>query len=573
MPNARPTLSDTLSPRQITTWFTGLGAPFFAGHTSAEEMRSSVSWRVTAPIRRIRARERLGKLRARKLPVLEPGGEQVQMARLALERRLRAVAPLLLGTAPVPEAQAEDLLVALVEQIHPRDETPDLWLLLTAVSGCIPDESFLRGLLRDIRGTDAAGALQRILAHSGVWMTRHDSFLREIDVVTDHPVVFVDFTARHGFNSGVQRVTREIMRAWTAHHRETTLVALSDSGVALRALDTVEEARVRDWDQTKSGEHTDGPESDARLIVPWQTVVFVPENTHESASMTLSSIARFSRNRTVVLGYDAIPATSGSTVGAVERLRSAAYLSFLKHVDHIVAISASAGAEFSGFTDALVTQGLPGPRVTSVLLPLERIPAHPGDVADDDVSPMVLAVGSNERRKNHLAVLFAAEVLWRQGIEFSLVLMGGAGSPEYTDVHDVADALITRGRALSVRHDVSETHLAQAYLRARFTVFLSVHEGYGLPVAESLAAGTPVLATSFGSTAEIAAGGGCVLVDPRDDDAVVASMRKLVVDDALITELESAIAARDDPSWTDYANAIWDAVTDPEPTDQEGLRA
>ncbi|WP_290801923.1 glycosyltransferase [Herbiconiux sp.] len=394
--------------------------------------------------------------------------------------------------------------------------------------------------------------------------------------MTDRPVVFVDFTARHGFNSGVQRVTREVVRVWTAEKRQLTLVGLSDSGVALRRLDASEEARVRDWDQSKAGERSDRVEMNVPLVVPWKTTVFVPENTHEGASATLASIARFSANRTVVLGYDAIPATSGSTVGAVERLRSAAYLAFLKHVDLIVAISASAGVEFSGFTDALVTQGLPGPRVTSVLLPLERIPVDDDSSEESEQrssSRVVLAVGSNERRKNHLTVLYAAETLWREGLDFSLVIMGGAGSPAYTEVTDAAAALIHRGRPLAVRHDVSETDLARAYLSARFSVFLSVHEGYGLPVAESLAAGTPVLATSFGSTAEIADGGGCQLVDPRDDEKVIATMRVMLQDDALIAELERQIAARDDSSWTDYAHAIWAAVTDPGFADHEGAHA
>ena len=44
--------------------------------------------------------------------------------------------------------------------------------------------------------------------------------------------------------------------------------------------------------------------------------------------------------------------------------------------------------------------------------------------------------------------------------------------------------------------------------RGQVHVFPSVHEGYGLPVAESLALGTPVITTEYGSTAEIAAGGG-----------------------------------------------------------------
>ncbi|MGJ0223705.1 hypothetical protein ACQUZK_09920, partial [Streptococcus pyogenes] len=48
--------------------------------------------------------------------------------------------------------------------------------------------------------------------------------------------------------------------------------------------------------------------------------------------------------------------------------------------------------------------------------------------------PLVLVVGSHEPRKNHLAVLHAAELLWRQGVEFSLSFVGGNawGSDAFT---------------------------------------------------------------------------------------------------------------------------------------------
>ena len=95
---------------------------------------------------------------------------------------------------------------------------------------------------------------------------------------------------------------------------------------------------------------------------------------------------------------------------------------------------------------------------------------------------------------------------------------------------------------------------------ARFSVFVSLHEGYGLPVAESLAVGTPVLTTNYGSTAEIAAEGGALVVDPRDDDALVASMRRLLVDDTLIQQLQADALRRPVRTWDDYARELWSAL-------------
>lgn len=100
----------------------------------------------------------------------------------------------------------------------------------------------------------------------------------------------------------------------------------------------------------------------------------------------------------------------------------------------------------------------------------------------------------------------------------------------------------------------------EAYAGARFTVFPSLHEGYGLPVAESLAYGTPVITSSYGSTAEIAAAGGCVLVDPRDDDQLVAAMRRLLTDDAELERLRGEARGRPVWTWEQYAAQVWDVV-------------
>ena len=79
--------------------------------------------------------------------------------------------------------------------------------------------------------------------------------------------------------------------------------------------------------------------------------------------------------------------------------------------------------------------------------------------------------------------------------------------------------------------------LHNAYSRARFTVFPSLHEGFGLPVAESLEHGTPVITTNYGSTEEIGRDGGAILIDSNDDEELVAAMRRLLTDDELIEQL------------------------------------
>jgi glycosyltransferase involved in cell wall biosynthesis len=107
---------------------------------------------------------------------------------------------------------------------------------------------------------------------------------------------------------------------------------------------------------------------------------------------------------------------------------------------------------------------------------------------------------------------------------------------------------------------MSDGQLWWAYRLARLTVFPSLGEGFGLPVAESLYAGTPVVTSDFGSMAELASLGGCVLVDPRDDTSIAAGIRSLLVDEPLHARLAAEASTIRPRSWADYADELWHAM-------------
>lgn len=79
--------------------------------------------------------------------------------------------------------------------------------------------------------------------------------------------------------------------------------------------------------------------------------------------------------------------------------------------------------------------------------------------------------------------------------------------------------------------------------QARAFVFPSLEEGFGLPVAEAMALGTPVLTADRGALQEIA-GGACLLVDPTDEQSIADGIRRIVADDALCATLTERGAVR-----------------------------
>jgi glycosyltransferase involved in cell wall biosynthesis len=73
-----------------------------------------------------------------------------------------------------------------------------------------------------------------------------------------------------------------------------------------------------------------------------------------------------------------------------------------------------------------------------------------------------------------------------------------------------------------------------------------------------------VITSDFGSMKEIAdAGGGALLVDPRDDHAIADAMRTLLTDDDLHAELTAQARSRPVRTWDQYAEQVWEQLNRP----------
>lgn len=476
--------------------------------------------------------------------------------RRALAERLRVAAEVALDDVPAaqpdPSNDALQLLGCFVRAIEDSDDPALAWLLLVAATGTYPIDAEVRALRRRVAGSGTEPATLWLLDHAATALTWADP-LTELTMVDRGVVVDVDYSARHDLSTGIQRVVRHLIPRWAAHHG----VTLAAWGQALRPLGQVEADRVLRWSGPVGRSAGGGWRG---VIVPWRSVVVLPEVPAPGLCPLLAAMAEHSGNAVSLVGYDAIPAVSADLLPAQEPERFVRYLTVVKHAAAVSAISRSAAEEFAGFVDMLPAQGLTGPVVTACPLPVD-VPDRAGNTRAATATPQVLVVGSHEPRKNHQAVLFAAEVLWREGLAFELTFVGNSGwasGPFDAQVRRLARA----GRAVRVLRSVGDGELVRRYREARMTVFPSLHEGYGLPVAESLAVGTPAITAAVGATLEIADDGGALAVDPRDDEALVAAMRSLLLDDALHADLQAAALARPARTWDDYADEAWEQLVE-----------
>lgn len=480
----------------------------------------------------------------------------------ALDQRLLTIATVLLDdpTAPTddPGSASTHLVPRLVDAVLRSSGRAEQWLLLTAVHAAYPDSATLLSFRRFcelnpphyVESWLFERALQRVGARQAALPVR---------LVRDSVVVDVDFSARHDTHTGIHRVVRETLPRWDREH-DLVAAAWTPSARALRTLDQDEWQRVFTFDRDVPRRPT---WPDPELVVPWNSDVLLMDVPTDRPAPVLAALAEHSNNRVSLLGYDMIPVTSADLRPIVDANVFTQHLTVVKHATRVAAISRSAMTEYSGFVHALSAQGLPGPTVAEVTL-TEDVPTPQTPPSPRGPRPVVVCPGSREPHKNHRAVLHAAERLWREGLDFEVRLVGGAG---WTDVvlSAAAAELERRGRPLRQLGRVSDERLWTELRDADVVVFASLHEGYGLPVAEALALGTPVITSGFGSQREIGESGGCLFVDPHDDTSIADAMRQVLTDDALRERLRAEAAARPHRSWDEFATELWAFLVDGRP--------
>jgi len=489
-------------------------------------------------------------------------------AQKAVTGRLEAIAPHLGVDDDVIRSAASrgpgPLLDVLARQVKRLDREADVWLLLAGFLGQYPLADDVRMVRRRLRMVDEAVAFRVVLAAGSALPLGFADPEIELEVVVGRVVVDVDFCAKYRHNTGVQRVVRETVSRWDRDH-EVRLVAFTATGSSMRTLSDEERRRVVEWDGSVSAAAVDiakDPQG-VRLVVPIDCTIIIPEVPQTAQCAELAALAEFSGNRVGLIAHDMIPVVSPNTVVGAETERFVKYLTLVKHSTRLAGVSKSATQEFAGFVSALPAQGLTGPVTVAVELPTDSPSVPIARVSAPAGPPVVLCVGSQEPRKNHDAVLLAADLLWQEGLDFGLTFVGAGTSVNMSRFDSRVAALRHGGHRIRVLRGLDDQTLMDEYRRARFSIFPSLHEGYGLPVAESLALGTPVITTSYGSTAEIAAAGGCLLVDPRDDETIITQMRRLLTDDDLLADLQQEIARRPPSSWDDYADRLWRGLVVP----------
>ncbi|MHB1296062.1 MAG: glycosyltransferase family 4 protein [Anaerolineae bacterium] len=146
----------------------------------------------------------------------------------------------------------------------------------------------------------------------------------------------------------------------------------------------------------------------------------------------------------------------------------------------------------------------------------------------------VLFVGTLEPRKNLPALLEAYRALLQGGLRAGLVLVGRLGWR--VDAFRASLQTLAPDELVVTPGFVPDDDLPALYSGADLLAFPSLYEGFGFPVLEAMACGTPVVCANTSSLPEVA-GDAALQVDPHDVGALAEAMRRLLEDPALRREL------------------------------------
>jgi glycosyltransferase involved in cell wall biosynthesis len=182
--------------------------------------------------------------------------------------------------------------------------------------------------------------------------------------------------------------------------------------------------------------------------------------------------------------------------------------------------------------------------------------ARPLDFPNVAREPVILHVGALQSRKNVARLVEAFESLdepWR------LVLAGSAGFGAAAILDRIARSP-ARAR-IEMPGYVTPAELGRWYARASVFAFPSLDEGFGMPLLEAMAAGTPIV-TSLRSALPEVAGDAALLVDPEDTAALAAALGRLTRDSDLREDLVRRGRARVQTfSWDKAVRETWDVYT------------
>ena len=222
--------------------------------------------------------------------------------------------------------------------------------------------------------------------------------------------------------------------------------------------------------------------------------------------------------------------------GFRQRWRIKRFYSFIRmqalvarHLDRVITVSQSSARDTNLFFR------VPADRLRVVYNGIDTDIFSMNEKASQASDGLIMVANTDDRKKGVLYLLQALQLLRKDGIKLTIVDDADRHSSYIEDVGPLPSYGFKLVRKLNLDGLVHFTgrltreEMVKRYSAAKIAVVPSLYEGFGLPAAEAMACGVPVIATTGGALPEVVGDAG-ILVPPRNADALAAAIKQLLAD-------------------------------------------
>ena len=168
--------------------------------------------------------------------------------------------------------------------------------------------------------------------------------------------------------------------------------------------------------------------------------------------------------------------------------------------------------------------------IGSLYHPLEKKEVEDFRRKEEIFGSFILYVGTLKKRKNVLNIIRAYKKIKEKGIKEKLVIVGNK-SGEYQNIYKAVKRSKLEKDVFFSGY-VDEALLPFYYNSAFLFIYPSLYEGFGLPILEAMASGTPVITSNVSSLPEVV-GDAAILVNPNNIEEMAEMMQKVLTNQKL----------------------------------------
>lgn len=371
------------------------------------------------------------------------------------------------------------------------------------------------------------------------------------------PILFYcETTSKCDFNSGIQRYVRNLSAALI--NSGVNLIPVTLEHGELTILDNFGLSTMAKYGGPKENSWCLGElQTTSDQIIDFAKKIIYPElpiNMSTSNLKEIMSACKANNLKVISVFHDAVTIILKDIYGELAANLFMKYMEDLSSSDIIVSVSNSSNNDYN-----LIIKNPENKKLKTITLPIPNqinVRQVPSIKDNNSKNIEILCVSTFDLRKNQMSLLkafgHAKKISRESGYNLNLTLIAAYKGPKglMNQIYQYA-----KKYNVEVIVDASDEVIKQKYLKADFTVYPSLYEGYGIPIVESLSHNTPVLCSNTSSMIELAQNlGGIETFDPKNLKQMASSILSMSTNYNKRMSLAKEIGQIKGSTWKDFVD-------------------